>query len=432
MRHRSSRRRGLELRPWRPLTLLFVSDWDPGTGFVDGRGTFSSMPAIFKLLLGYEKTGHRVEYVYGCSFLASSRPHRLRRIRIRGVRLPRPLARGYLLRHLLPVNIVRRWVMFWELLKTARSCRPDVIYALKRSHIYEAFLVGRLMNIPVIHRAFGTFAYPALFGNRSLVNLYLALPELLALLVPVDQIIMTNDGTRGDCVMRWLRLPQRRLHFWLNGVDKSVLGIEHNRVACRMHFGLAGDCFLLLTLSRLTAWKRVDRAIRILPSVLARHPDVHLAIAGEGEEKARLMELARSLGVAGHVAFLGAVSHRDVPLLLSAADVFLSLYDLSNVGNPLLEALAAGKCIVTLATGATADIIQDGKNGALLRPNELRRLPELICELIESPQRRHRLEGAAREYAAKCLETWAERVQREINLVERTCAIAPSEGYLSI
>ena len=82
--------------------------------------------------------------------------------------------------------------------------------------------------------------------------------------------------------------------------------------------------------------------------------------------------LARELGVADAVRFEGAVPQADVLRYLWAADAFLSSNDLSNVGNPLLEAMACGKPIVTIDNGATGDLIRDGETGILLPSGEPR------------------------------------------------------------
>ncbi len=127
-----------------------------------------------------------------------------------------------------------------------------------------------------------------------------------------------------------------------------------------------------MTACVLLPWKRVDRAVRALPHVRRELPEALLIILGDGEETANLERLARELGVADAVRFEGAVPQEDVRRYLWAADVFLSLNDLSNVGNPLLEAMACAKPIVTLDNGATGELIRDGETGSCCPPESRR------------------------------------------------------------
>jgi len=163
----------------------------------------------------------------------------------------------------------------------------------------------------------------------------------------------------------------------------------------------------------------VDRAIRALPEVVRAFPNTILLVVGDGRERQRLERLAMSLGISEHIRFEGAVPHKDVSKYLAAADVFLSLYDLSNVGNPLLEAMMAGKCIVTLNNGDTGRFIRNGENGILLEYEDLPKLPEVIKDLLANEDLRNRLGTNARKFAEEHFWSWQERTEAEIAEVNR-------------
>jgi len=95
------------------------------------------------------------------------------------------------------------------------------------------------------------------------------------------------------------------------------------------------------------------------------------------------------------------------------------LNDLSNVGNPLLEAMKCGKCVVTLNTGATAEIIKNDENGILLDIDNINNLPNIIIQLLNDDKSRDRLGHNARKYALEHFQTWDERIQMEIKFVEK-------------
>jgi glycosyltransferase involved in cell wall biosynthesis len=222
------------------------------------------------------------------------------------------------------------------------------------------------------------------------------------------------------------------VRFWRNGLDLERLrpaGGE-DRARERAALALPDDAFVMMTASRLAAWKRVDRAIRALPKVHAWAPNALLLVVGDGEERARLEALARGLGVAGAVRFTGAVLQHDVVRCMHASDVFLAVADLSNVGNPLLEAMACGMCVVAVDAGDTRDLIVDGRTGRLVdnsqrsgfvKPLE-ERLADLLVSLSNEPAIRERLGEGAAHYAREHFWTWDQRMAAEVAAVEELAA----------
>jgi glycosyltransferase involved in cell wall biosynthesis len=171
--------------------------------------------------------------------------------------------------------------------------------------------------------------------------------------------------------------------------------------------------------SRLVVWKNVDRVINAIPTVLEEYPDSLLVIVGAGDERVKLEQLAKDLKVDDHTLFIGSIPHQEVQYYLAAADIFLSLYTWSNVGNPLLEAMLAGKCIVTLANGDTPRIIKHNVTGVLLEEDNLSPLPGILISLLRDPITTAALGENARRYALENLPTWEQRLSREINEVSQ-------------
>jgi glycosyltransferase involved in cell wall biosynthesis len=115
------------------------------------------------------------------------------------------------------------------------------------------------------------------------------------------------------------------------------------RDAIRRDFGVDGEAPLFLAIGVLDPRKRYDLMLTGIAPVLAR-TGAHLAIAGDGRERAKIEVLARELGVAGHVHLLGHVD--DVTSLLAAADVLIHTSSVEGVPQVVLQALAAGRPVV--------------------------------------------------------------------------------------
>lgn len=307
----------------------------------------------------------------------------------------------------------------------------DAIYAYEVHAVLAARLLRRRgFRLPLVARYQGTVMYPAL---KDAMLYYRRYEEALALKTPADLVIMTDDGTQGDEVLARLKPASKtKTRFWRNGLDMDRLhpASPDERRDARATLSVPDDAFVMLTASRLATWKRVDRAIRALPKVAAWAPNALLLVVGDGEERARLEALARDLRVTHHVRFAGAVPQADVMRYMHASDVFLAVADLSNVGNPLLEAMACGMCIVAVDAGDTRDLIADNATGRLVdnsnrsgiaRPLE-ERLADLLAQLAGDAPQRARLGEAAGAYAREHFWTWDQRMAAEVEAVTALAA----------
>lgn len=395
----------------RPLRILSISAY-PFWDDEDRKG----MPSIYLEHKALRDAGHEVLYLYP---QRDTREFDYDGIRMRTFRLrfalPDP---GRLWPTRLAVKIYYPIFLCrasWEALRVARRFRPDIVYGQLYQAVPVAWLVSRVRRIPNITRMYGTFLAPWVRSWKR----FLRYEEVFAYKVPCDVFIMTNDGTRGDECAEALGVPPGRFRFWRNGVDKSMYRPDFDRARFKAERGIPAHHVVLLALGRLERWKGVDRLIAALPAVLATHPDLTVLVVGDGAERGRLEAQARELGVERAVRFMGAILHADIAEFLNGADVFVSLYHYSNVGNPLLEALACGKCIVTLDNGATGKLIRDGDTGVLVDEAALDRLPAALLRVVGDPALRARLSTAALAFAETNLQTWPERLRMEVDLVEQ-------------
>ena len=303
----------------------------------------------------------------------------------------------------------------------------DVLYAYEAHAVLAARLLRRRgVRLPLVARYQGTIMFPAL---KDRLLYYRRYEEAIALKTRADLYVMTDDGTQGDEVLARLNPASKgRVRFWRNGLDLDRLHAPSpaERAAARTALSIPDGAFVMLTASRLATWKRVDRAIRALPKIRAWVPGAMLLVAGDGEERARLEALARSLSVADAVRFVGGVRQTEVMTYMHASDVFLAVADLSNVGNPLLEAMTCGMCIVAVDAGDTRDLIEDGVTGRLVdssqrsgiaKPLE-ERLADLLVALAADAGQRERLAAGAEAYAQRSFWTWDERMAAEVEAVQ--------------
>lgn len=301
----------------------------------------------------------------------------------------------------------------------AEGTDGTILYAYEIFGVETCRRLAVKHGLPFVTRFQGTIL--SQYQNTT-VNHIRRYPHYQALSQQADLVIMTDDGTQGDRILRELHNQSPRICFWRNGLelmerDIPAMKSSFDRPAFRASLGVTEGETMFLTVSRLTGWKKVERAIDGFAESLKTAPNSRLVIVGDGDSRPALEARAKELGVWDRVVFTGAVPHDAVYDYMMACDVFLSLYDLSNVGNPLLEAMTLGKCIVTLDVGDTRTIIRNRENGILLTYDTLPPLGNVMSELSQSPLLREKLGTAASDYARTHLQSWKARMDTEVQAV---------------
>lgn len=314
--------------------------------------------------------------------------------------------------------IVQTLKAFKVMKEVARSYPPDVIYSYRSTFVPAAYLLSRKYKVPHIVHYWGTWLSHYLFK----VPWYKRLPavsRMLSLKIPMDLLIISNDGTEGDKAIKKLKFPEERFRFWLDGTAPDIWKPDLDVALVKESVGLKPTDKMIFQAVRLDFWKRVDRAIEVLPEVLKRVPETYLVVAGDGKLREDLERQAQQLGVAEHVKFLGFVPHEKVLDLHNAADLFLTVQDLTNLGNQIMEALHSGTCVVAYNIGGTAQVMRDGITGVLIEEKDLSQLGGVIADLLEDDKRRNVLARGAFEFARKNIWTWDARIDAELKEVNR-------------
>jgi glycosyltransferase involved in cell wall biosynthesis len=139
-----------------------------------------------------------------------------------------------------------------------------------------------------------------------------------------------------------------------------------------------------LFLGRLSATKGVAW---LLNAVAVSRTPLCLDIAGTGDEEATLRALTQQLGLSDKVTFHGWVSEADVFRLLANARalVFPSLWH-EPAGIVALEAMANGRAIIVSRVGGAPEVVEEGVNGLLVDPGNVRQLAGAIDRLAADLQ----------------------------------------------
>jgi phosphatidyl-myo-inositol dimannoside synthase len=161
---------------------------------------------------------------------------------------------------------------------------------------------------------------------------------------------------------------------------------------------------IILTVGRWDAsekYKGADTLIAALPQVLKAAPDTSLVLVGGGNDRPRLEQLARDLGVSEHSHFLHGLTPEQLIACYACCDVFALPSRGEGFGIVFLEAMACAKPVIGGAHGGIPDIVEDGVTGLLVPHGDVERLAQALESLINNPSRAREMGARGRDRLAK-------------------------------
>ena len=171
----------------------------------------------------------------------------------------------------------------------------------------------------------------------------------------------------------------------------------------------------IISLRYLKSIYDVESLIRAIPLVLKDFPGAVFLIAGEGDEKEKLKQIAKDLGVLKNTKFLGWVPEEEIPRYLRTADIYVST-SLSDAGiaSSTAEAMACGLPVIVTDFGANSQWVKDGEGGFIVFLKSPESLAGKIILLLKDKNKRMNFG----EFNRKIIEE-RNNYYREMEKVER-------------
>jgi len=179
-----------------------------------------------------------------------------------------------------------------------------------------------------------------------------------------------------------------------NFVNCKTYQPDHEKEGAR-EFAPEGEK-LILHLSNFRPVKRVLDCIRVFAQVRKQVPS-RLLMAGDGPDRAPAEQLARELGVAEYVSFLGKRDH--VERLIPLAHVLLMPSEMESFGLAALEGMACGVPPVATRVGGVPELITHGVDGYLEEVGDIDSQAARVTALLTDGDLFAAIASAARETA---------------------------------
>lgn len=375
------------------MNLAILSyEYPPDTGF-GGIGTYSYYHA--RALV---KLGHRVHVIAGATETGIHRSEH------DGVRVVRTKRSGWMARQLASSK-QRRCGWFANRIETASAAYSALAHLMRRERIdlveipecgADGMLVTTLLDIPTAIK----YHSPA----RLIMGIYDTPHTDRELTAFAEQIAVDRATVHTSC-SRFLadevaaKMGVRKpIHVIPNGIDVALFDRDEG-IDVHARFGLPRKGPLVFFANRMEERKGLHVVERMAPEVLRRHPDAHFVLAGGdafGYMRNRVLPAMKAQRLHARFHYLGALDLASVRAILKRIDVFLLASLWENCPYSCLEAMTAGRAIVSTDCGGMPELIEDGVNGVLAKSGDADSFVRALDRALGDRALRERLGAAAR------------------------------------
>jgi glycosyltransferase involved in cell wall biosynthesis len=271
-----------------------------------------------------------------------------------------------------------------ELVRLCRRLRPDIVHA----HSSKVGVLGRLAawlaSVPVrvytVH-GWSFAAYDGLLGR-----VYLRLERLMRPLTTA--VVCVAEATR-------------RQGLAARACDPSRSVVIHNAVEVGS-FGARVESTGPPRIVSVGRFAYPKDFATLLESLTLLDADYHVALVGDGPDRAEVAAAAEARGLSDRVELLGAQS--NVAELLARSGVFVLSSRSEGFPVSILEAMAAGLPVVATDVGGVAEAVTDGETGILVPAADPQALAGALEGLVADVDLRRRLGAAGRARALRLFD----------------------------
>jgi len=265
-----------------------------------------------------------------------------------------------------------RWdidpIVIARLYKLILSERADVVCTNRDKETRLAGIAAKLAGVPLVKRRGSDYPFPNRLRFEITYRYF------------VERIIVNSKATLSTLIRGNPWLPEEKLSLIYNGIDPDRYIPNGSGLKLRRELGI-GDRDPVISIVGLLNERKGHRfLLKAVKEISGDFPRVRLLVVGEGRMERELKGLARSLGMADRVIFLGF--RDDIPAVMEASDVLALPSLCEGFGYVLVEAMASGKPVVATNVSSMPEIVENGRTGFLVPPADHRELAGALRRVL--------------------------------------------------
>ena len=290
-----------------------------------------------------------------------------------------------------PVHIVDEsklniYQLLLNMRKIIKKINPDIIHSHRYKENLSAYLASRNGNkIKLLYTQHGL---PEFYGNNiSLRRILLTKLNFTILSRCFHSIVTVSEEIRNHFIIQY-GISDKKIVAIHNGVD-----IPRN-----MRIFKQDQYFVIGSSGRFFPVKDYALMVEVAREIRNYTDKIRFELAGDGPEKARILELVRKYGLENSFSFRGFL--KDMPDFFQGLDLYINTSLHEGIPMSVLEAMAHGLPVVAPAVGGLKEILKDGVHGFLVEERGPKAFAEKCIYLYQNEKLRRAMAKEARDRVA--------------------------------
>lgn len=225
------------------------------------------------------------------------------------------------------------------------------------------------------------------------------------LLSTADGIFVTNPQQR-IILERYYLYPDYHTYTVPYGIELGDLTPKEKSLELRKKLSIPENAHVAVTITDMTEVQEIMPLLRAFEKVAIKKPNSYLIVVGNGPKFKDIEYQVLNLALGNRVVMTGAVPSTEIEDYIVLGDVFVNMGSRSTGFEPsTLEAMAQKKVVLGSEVSPIANIIEDGRDGFLLRPADVDSMSNLLVEIFSGTMPADEIGDRARQKVVDLFDT---------------------------
>ncbi len=225
------------------------------------------------------------------------------------------------------------------------------------------------------------------------------------LLSTADGVFVTNPQQR-IILERYYLYPDFHTYTVPYGIELGDLTPKEKSLELRKQLGIPENAHVAVTISDMTEIQESIPLLKAFEKVAIKKPNSYLIIVGNGPKFKDLEYQVLNLALGNRVVMTGAVPSTEIEDYIVLGDVFVNLGSRTTGFEPsTLEAMAQKKVVLGSEVSPIANVIEDGRDGFLIRPADVDSMSNILVEIFSGTMPADEIGERARQKVVDLFDT---------------------------